>query len=172
MLAILAVALCPPAVAQEEMPPLLADLTHLQLKVTTVEAVEELRTADIGGETVIAPDDDEVLLVVTLEGMAQESWRVPFQTDGFSAIYEAPETFGDEVEMRPEIRRSSGVAWEREGDPSRWLLKPERGNIMCTQYAREPGPVAIKVAFVIPADAESFTVRVPSSAGVAEVPEL
>ena len=153
------------AVAQEDSPPLLADLAKLNLHVVKAEMVEELRTVDMGGETVIAPTGDNVLVVVTLEGLVEQPWRLTLATDSFTAIYEFLDLPDDDM-LSVGLRRSSGIT----GWKDRWLLKPDQGNIQSTAFLRDPGPITIKAAFIIPDDVDTFSVRVPTVAeGEAEV---
>ena len=167
-------ALCLPAFAaaqDDQDPPLLRDLSVLQLKVTGIAAVESLSIFDIGRQAVIAPSEKQQLLVVTLEGRAERPWRVPMTTDDFSALYEVPGGPADGEGVRPEICRSVGFAWDDITDGTRWLLKPEKGNRMTVHHLGGPAPVVLRVGFLISSEAESFTVRLPASAGAINVPE-
>ena len=157
---------------QEEEPPLLLGLAQLRLQVAETEIVDELSTSGLAGEEKVTPTTGSVLVVVTLAGQIDEAWRLTITPDEFAAMYEVAEELPDGQErIIANVVRSCATAFAIDGR-ERWKIKPEKGQIVSTHQLREPGPVTVKAAFLLPDKVESFFVRIPTvAAGEAELPQ-
>ncbi|MBA7714896.1 hypothetical protein ES703_123928 [subsurface metagenome] len=81
---------------------------------------------------------------------------MPFNTTEFAAIYEK-ETTDYEGKKKLDVLVKQSSAIERVV----WSIPPEDCHIITTFYVHKPGPIILRVAFILPEEITSFHVRYP-----------
>ena len=132
--------------------PFLIDLAQLELKVTDTEIVDHISTSI----TTLSPKEGYKLVVVSLEGEVQKPCRFTLDTAEFAAIYEK-ETTDYEGKKKLDVLVKQSSAIERVV----WSIPPEDCHIITTFYVHKPGPIILRVAFILPEEITSFHVRYP-----------
>lgn len=138
--------------------PLLMDTAQLELKVTDTEEADRISSAGYQMTTLSAKEGYK-LVVVSLEGTVQEPCRLTFNTTEFAAIYEKETTDHEgKKQLRVSVKESSAI------ERGAWSIPPEGAKSTVTFYIREPGPITLRVAFILPEEITSFHVRYPTLA--------
>jgi len=133
------------AISQEL--PELMDLAQLKLEVTNTEVVGQIS----GYNTTLSAKEGFKLFVVTLIGIVTEPCQIIIGAEEFSAIYKKETNFSSKV--------SDAFA----NDDS-WSVPPEGFSVTSKFPIKEPGPIIIKVAFILPEKITNFFVRYPALA--------
>jgi len=151
--------MCLNAISQEL--PFLMDLAKLKLEVTNTEVVDQISSSSFGrDDTTISAKEGYKLVVVTLKGIVLHPCIITIAAREFSAIYEEETTNNKgEKETRPYVMVSDAVAI---GD--QWAIPSVGSRVTTTYYIKEPGPIIIKVAFMLPEKITNFFVRYPALA--------
>ena len=145
--------------------PLLMDIAQLELKVTDTEEADRISRVGYPGTTLSAKVGYK-LVVVSLEGTVQEPCGLPFNTTEFAAIYEKETTdYEGKKKLQVFVTESSGI------ESATWSIPPEGARTTVTFYIPEPGPITLRVVFILPEEITSFHVRYPALAqGKAAIP--
>lgn len=139
--------------------PLLMDIAQLELKVTDTEEADRISSGLLGRTTTLSAKEGYKLVVVSLEGTVQEPCRLPFNTTEFAAIYEKETTdYEGKKKLQVFVTKSSGI------ERATWSIPPEGAQTTVTFYIPEPGPITLRVAFILPEEITSFHVRYPALA--------
>jgi len=139
--------MCLNAISQEPELPFLMDLTQLKLEVMNMEVVDKIS----GYNTTISAKEGFKLFVVTLIGIVTEPCQIIIGAEEFSAIY------GEETSFSTKV----SVAFASDDS---WSVPPEGFSVTSIIPIKEPGPIIIKVAFILPEKITSFFVRYPALA--------
>ena len=152
--------MCLNAISQEL--PFLMDLTQLKLEVTNTEVVDHISSFN----TTLSAEKGYKLVVVTLKGIVTHPCLISIETGEFSAIYEREFTNNKgEKETIFHVELSDAIAI------AGWLISEGDLRIVFTHCIKEPGPIIIKVAFILPEKITNFFVRYPALAkGKAMIP--
>ncbi len=144
--------------------PLLMDIAQLELKVTDAKVVDHISTGTGGDEeTTLSAKEGYKLVVVSLEGTVQEPCRLTFETHAteFAAIYEKETTdYEGKKQLQVFVTKSSAFAKD-----FGWKIPPKGAlSMVTTYYIYKPGPITLRVAFILPEEITSFHVRYPALA--------
>ncbi len=139
--------------------PLLMDIAQLELKVTDTEEADRISSGFFGQTTTLSAKEGYKLVVVSLEGTVQEPCGLPFDPTDFAAIYEKEITdYEGKKELQVRVTKSSGI------EIGTWSIPPEGAQTTVTFYIPEPGPITLRVAFILAEEITSFHVRYPTLA--------
>ena len=137
----------------QELPELM-DLAQLKLEVTNTEVVGQISSYN----TTLSAKEGFKLFVVTLIGIVTEPCQIIIGAEEFSAIYEEETTNNKgEKETSFRIKVSAAIA---KGDS--WSISQVGHSLTSFYYIKEPGPIIIKVAFILPEKITNFFVRYPA----------
>lgn len=139
----------PSAVQSITSSPSSLDLQKLNLVVKKAETVEEVKCP--AGPVVTAIQGFK-LVVVTLSGQSDKDCHGPLEVREFSAVFQK--------NGNTSVCNSSAVSCS-----NYWGVAPQGGNASVILYCHEGQPVEIKVAFSLPIEVTSFSVRYPALAG-------
>lgn len=141
--------------------PFVLDPGRLDLRVGSVEKVDQIAFPDSAARPPLEPEAGQKLVVVTLEGAVTTApMRIPIGVMDFSAVWflDLPrDLFGRPILERT-VKTARAVALET---PLGWLIDMEGAPAMALFYFMDPGPAAIKVAFMLPEEVDQFGVRFP-----------
>ena len=155
--------MCLNAISQEPELPFLMDLAQLKLEVTNTKIVDQISSSSFGLDattTTTTANEGYQLVVVTLKGIVPHPCRITIETREFSVIYEEETTnYEGEKEVSLRVRLSDAVAT---GDI--WSIAPEGTSVTLSIFRREPGPIILKVAVILPEKTTNFFVRYPALA--------
>ena len=144
--------MCLNVISQEVELPFLMDLAQLKLEVINTEVVDQVS----GFVGTLSAKEGYNLVVVTLKGIVTDPCLIPINTGEFSAIYEREFTNNKgEKETTLLIRVSDAIA------SNDWLISKADVYTYCI---KEPGPIIIKVAFILSEKITNFFVRYPALA--------
>jgi hypothetical protein len=132
------------------------DLAKLKLEVTNTEVVGQISDFD----TTLSAKEGFKLVVVTLKGIVTHPCQISIGTAEFSAIYkeEATNWEGEKVTILF-VEVSAAIA-----EDDSWSISRVGAIITPFYYIDEPGPIILKVAFILPEKITSFFVRYPALA--------
>jgi len=140
--------MCLNAISQEL--PFLMDLAQLELEVTNTEVVDQILSS-YGLNTVTLKAGEGIqLVVVTLKGIVPHPCRIIIKNSEFSVIYEK--------ETSLHIKVSLAIT-----NNDSWSVSPE-GFSVSDIFIKEPGPIILKVAVILPEEITNFFVRYPALA--------
>jgi len=142
--------MCLNAISQEL--PFLMDLAQLKLEVTNTEVVDQISSFI----TTLSAKEGYKLLAVTLKGIVTGPCIISIGPEEFSAIYKK-ETTDNKGEKGTTllIKLSSAIAKD-----DSWSIS----SATSSYYIYEPGPIILKVAFILPEKITNFFVRYPALA--------
>ena len=151
--------MCLNAISQEL--PFLMDLAKLKLEVTNTEVVDQISSSSFGrDDTTISAKEGYKLVVVTLKGIVLHPCIITIAAREFSAIYEEETTNNKgEKETRLSVKLSDAIARD-----DSWSIFQVAFSETTTCYIKEPGPIILKVAFILPEKITNFFVRYPALA--------
>jgi hypothetical protein len=135
----------------------------LGLKVVHVEVVPRLSFAAGNQRKVLEPGPGKKLAVATLEGKTLAAIKMPMAIRDFSAFWleeHVRTVYGKQVPERS-VQMTKAVALET---PKGWLLEGEGLPDSALFYFMDPGPVSLRVGFILPEGVRRFGVRYPSVA--------
>ena len=141
----------------------LMDLAQLNLAVTDTETIEQISYSPSRYvETIsLKADEGQKLVIVNLKGEVPEACFITIGAREFAALYCEKENGTCNIQ--------SSAAISTSGD---WLIPPEGGYLTSGFSISKPGPVYLKVAFILPEEITSFFVRYPTIAkGEARISE-
>jgi len=127
--------------------PFLMDLAQLKLEVTNTEVVGQIS----GFFATLSAKEEYKLVVVTLKGIVTDPCQISINTGEFSAIYE--KGTGLNVKVSGAIAKDDS-----------WSVPQVGSSITTICYIKEPGPIILKVAFILPEKITNFFVRYPALA--------
>ena len=136
--------------------PFLMDLAQLKLEVANTEVVDQISSFD---GTLSAKEGDK-LFVVTLKGTVTDPCQIIIGAEEFSAIYEK-ETTDNKGEKGTTLLIKGSAAIARYDS---WSISQVGRSLTLFYYIKEPGPIILKVAFILPEKITSFFVRYPALA--------
>jgi len=132
------------------------DLAQLKLEVTNAEVVGQISSFN----ATLSAEKGYKLVVVTLKGIVTHPCKITIETGEFSAIYEGEFTNNmGEKEAIFHVEVSGAI-----GKGASWLISGADFRIESTDSIKEPGPIIIKVAFILPEKITNFFVRYPALA--------
>ena len=141
--------MCLNAISQEL--PFLMDLAQLELEVTNTEVVDQI-SSSYGLDTItLSANEGYQLVVVTLKGIVPHPCRIIIKNSEFSVIYEKETSLHIEV--------SSAIT-----NNDSWSVPPEGFSVTSDIFIKEPGPIILKVAVILPEKITNFFVRYPALA--------
>jgi len=136
--------------------PFLMDFAQLKLEVTNTEVVDQISRFN----TTLSVNEGYKLVVVTLKGIVTGPCQISIETREFSAIYEEETTNNKgEKETRLSVKLSDAIARD-----DSWSIFQVAFSETTTCYIKEPGPIILKVAFILPEKITNFFVRYPALA--------
>jgi len=144
--------MCLNAISQEL--PFLMDLAQLKLEVTKTEVVDQISSSSFGLDattTTTTANEGYQLVVVTLKGIVPHPCRIIIKNSEFSVIYEKETSLHIEV--------SSAIT-----SIDSWSVPPEGFSVTSDIFIKEPGPIILKVAVILPEKITNFFVRYPALA--------
>ena len=142
------------AISQEL--PELMDLAQLKLEVTNTEVVGQISSYN----TTLSAKEGFKLFVVTLIGIVTEPCQIIIGAEEFSAIYKK-ETTDNKGEKGTTLLIKGSAAIARYDS---WSISQVGHSLTSFYYIKEPGPIIIKVAFILPEKITNFFVRYPALA--------
>jgi len=146
--------MCLNAISQEL--PFLMDLAQLKLEVTNTEVVDQISSFF----TTLSANEGDKLFVVTLIGIVTDPCQIIIGAEEFSAIYEEETTNNkSEKGTRLYLKGSAAIA-----KGNIWVISSVNVRVTTTYPIEEPGPIIIKVAFILPEKITNFFVRYPALA--------
>ena len=155
--------MCLNTISQEPELPFLTDLAQLELEVTNTEVVDQISSSSFGrDDTKLSAWEGYKLVVVTLKVIVIHPCIITIETREFSAIaiYEEETTNNKgEKETRSYVMVSDAVTI---GD--QWTIPSVNTRVFTVNPIKEPGPIIIKVAFILPEKITNFFVRYPALA--------
>jgi hypothetical protein len=156
--------ICNNALAEEL--PLFIDLAPLNLEVIKTEVVDKISTSVLESRTLSAKEGNR-LVIVTLKGNIPSPCKIMLWSTDFAAIVISEKMATTDDKGRNDSylfsssqQQSTAIAL----DSSFWDIPPSNKHLLMYHNFYNPGPITIKVAFILPATVDKFIVRYPSLA--------
>jgi hypothetical protein len=148
-----------------------ADFAGLQLKVIGIRLEDKIEEKDfLTGKTRAtwcANKPDNNLIVVTLQGIVPSKGYYTFMPDSFALFYDYEKSKGRRSYNGSEREVICGIKHCRAirivDTTGNWSIRPPDHSVTITQLL-SPGPFTMEVAAIIPAEAASCSVIIPTLA--------
>ena len=141
--------------------PYALDMAKLGLRVVSAGAVDRISFAGGGAQRkALEPGPGKKLVVATLQGKAPSPIRMPIAILDFSAFWveeHIRELYGKKVSERV-VQVVRAVALET---PKGWLIEGEGLPGAALFYFIDPGPISLRVGFLLPIEVRRFGIRYP-----------
>ena len=134
--------------------PNLTDFAKLNLKIKDMKITDEISS----GNKTLSAQENERLIVITLEGEIPFECIYSISDADFNAVCEIEKTFsiGNMQGKYCEVVRASAIEIN-----SVWGIPEENENIQLACPSK-PGPVTLKIAFVLPKYIDNFSISYPT----------
>jgi hypothetical protein len=140
--------------------PYAVDMAKLGLRVVSAGAVDRISLPAGAKRKPLEPAPGKKLVVVTLLGFASSPIKMPISVLDFSAFWEevhVGNVYGKKVSDTI-IQVARAVALET---PKGWLIEGEGLPNAALFYFVDPGPVSLRVGFLLPEGVKRFGIRYP-----------